>query len=102
ETRITGGTLSIGSAATTADTAMSSGTLTGNGVFTTTHTFDWSGGTMSGQAGTEIPVGASLDMGNTSATRDIVQRTVNNRGSALMSGSNNNNISRGNGAILHN
>ncbi|MBI4528895.1 MAG: FecR domain-containing protein [Deltaproteobacteria bacterium] len=97
-TEISGGTVNFNSAASSTNTLLSAGTLGGTGVFTTTGTFDWTGGSMAGTGSTDIGAGGTLNISGGS-DKIIDTRTLNNAGTANLSGGT---LFLNNGAIFNN
>ncbi len=97
--RITGGVLTVSGAVTAQNFELASGTLNGSGTLTTTGTFKWTGGTMSGSGSTTIAAGATLLMSSASYL-SFDTRTISNQGSATWSGSGN--ILASAGAVFNN
>ncbi|MEM1170047.1 MAG: calcium-binding protein [Cyanobacteria bacterium P01_H01_bin.35] len=101
--RLSGGRLTVGDTANDTINAINfeqtNGTINGPGNFTTTGTFDWSGGTQSGVGSTTIGATGTLNItGNT--TQTISERTIDNNGTTNWLGTGN--ISANNGAIFNN
>jgi hypothetical protein len=83
-TIVAGGTANFNTAtATTTDSAISSGTLGGTGIFTVTGTMNWTGGTQMGTGRTDIAPGAFLNLGGVASTKTLSGRTFNNWGTAV-------------------
>src|SRR5205823_1263128 len=105
-TNVTGGTAGFNSAANSVNALLSAGTLTGSGIFTVSGTFNWTGGTMDSPSNTvgstNIAPGATLNIGGVNATRLLLQRTLNNNGTANVNGTGQGTLYMGNGAHINN
>ena len=101
-TLVTGGTAQFNSNAVTGNTLLSAGTLSGDAIFTTTVAFNWTGGTMSGAGITVIPAGGQLHIGGVNATKVLMNRTINNNGSAYVDGTGTGTLYLGSGAAFNN
>lgn len=71
--RVSGGTLTLGAAVTLANLELADGTLTGDNALTVTTTFNWQGGTMSGNSTTTVS--GTLALSGT-ADKTLSQRTL--------------------------
>jgi len=100
-TRLSAGTLSVDTASTaTAVTfEQTGGTLGGDGTFKVSGTASWSGGTQGGIGKTEWQAGSVVSLDG-SGTKTILNRTVENRGTATIIGSGG--VSLSTGGVLDN
>ncbi len=83
--RVSGGTINVAGPVRAQNFQLVGGNLTGNGGFTVTNVFNWTGGIMSGAGILNIPAGAALNLSG-AADKFLQGRTINNAGTTTWSG----------------
>jgi hypothetical protein len=92
------GTLALAANVSATFLEVTGGTLDGGGSLTVGGTLEWAGGTLTGTGATNVAAGGSLHIGG--STPKILERRINNAGSALWDGTSD--ILSGQGAVFTN